>query len=94
LRLSLLILVCALVQSIQAAVVCSTNSPLHTSSYFHTTVLLSNGKVLVAGGDNITSGPSQAPRFRTQPLDDPRRAQYMRPQKAISYRFSFSSNRC
>src|ERR1039458_8253396 len=34
-----------------------TNGPLHTQRYFQSETVLQNGKVLVAGGDNITSGP-------------------------------------
>src|ERR1035437_1152890 len=33
------------------------HSPLHTERYFQTETVLPNGKVLVAGGDNINSGP-------------------------------------
>ena len=34
----------------------ATNGPLQTPRYFHTTTLLPNGKVLVAGGDNNAGG--------------------------------------
>jgi hypothetical protein len=44
-------------QRAQAAGSFLTNSPLHTQRYFQTETVLQNGKVLVAGGDNITSGP-------------------------------------
>src|SRR5215472_18769585 len=35
----------------------STNGPMHIPRYFHTATVLQNGTVLVAGGDNDTSGP-------------------------------------